>query len=230
MNSVGNYYRNAEHFKNDAFEVLCTKFPNRQEFERFYESIPDPHGKNEFLRVCCSYRYLAKHGKWQVFVPGVNKDMSYIDNSFKLVAVFSLIESLSDEKHEDFYEWLVAQDSNTTFPIQNKKELASQYEQYKSTFGSVKRCVAFFSRLPPEQKDALCKSISTKGKTSGNIKKLAELLYRVRCQFVHEAKCAHEVGGGYIFTSKGLVTSTLTVEALFDAFENGVLAYFRNET
>lgn len=124
MTYGGRYFRNAEAFKKDAFAVLRTKFLNRRAFDRFYQSIPDPHGKNEFLRVCCSYRYLAKHGKWKVFVRGVNKDIGYLDNSFKLVVVFSLIESLSNEKHEDFFDWLIAREPNSTFPIRDKAELA----------------------------------------------------------------------------------------------------------
>jgi hypothetical protein len=226
MTSGGRYYRNAEAFKEDAFAVLRSKFHNRQAFEHFYESIPDPDGKNEFLRVCCSYRYLAKHGKWKVFVRGVNKDIAYLDTSFKLVTVFSLIESLYKARHEDFFDWLVARDPSGTFPIQDKAELVSRYREYKETFGSVRRCVVFFCKLPLAQKEALCKTISTKGKPVENIKKLAEFLYTLRSNFVHEGEFAHEVCGGYINTKKGLVRSSLIADAVFDAFENGVLAHF----
>lgn len=226
MTFGGRYVKNADPFKSDAFAVLRTKFRDRRAFESFYEAIPDARRKNEFLRVCCSYRYLAKHGKWQVYVRGVNKDISYLDNSVKLVAVFSLIESLSDEKHQDFYDWLSTQSAAAAFPIKTKAELDARYSVYKSTYGYIRRCVTFFDRLGPEQKAALCRSISIEGKPTENIKKLAQHLYRLRSNFVHPGEFAHELSSGYIFTDKGVVRSTLTVEAVFDAFENGLLAYF----
>jgi len=230
MTEGGRYFRNAKAFKKDAVAVLRTKLPDRKAFERFYAAIPSAKEKNEFLHVCCSYRYLAKHGKWKVYVRGVNRDIDYLDNSFKLVAVFSLIESLSDEKHQDFFEWLSAQGAEDFFPIKGKAELRQRYTEYKATFGAMQRCVAFFGRLPPEQKQKLCSAISTDGKPTENIKKLAEYLYNLRSKFVHEAELVLELGTGPIhsITSKGLVFSTLSVQEVFDAFENGVLAYFSN--
>lgn len=228
MSGNGRYVRNSKVYKKDAFAVLQSKFPDRRTFERFYDAIPDEGKKDEFLRVCCSYRYLAKHGKWKVFVRGVNRDIDYLDNSYKLVAVFSLIESLSDQRHQDFYEWLNSQKAEDLFPIVNKAELTMRYTEYKATFGAIRRCIAFFNRLDSEQKMLLCQAVSTDGKPTQSIKKLAEYLYLLRSKFVHEAELVLELGTGpiYSITSKGVVHSSLSVEAVFDAFENGVVAHF----
>lgn len=228
MTGYGSYFRNAKAFKKDAFAVLRSKFSDRKAFERFYEAIPDARKKNEFLRICCYYRYLAKHGKWKVFVRGINRDIDYLDNTYKLVAIFSLIESLSEEKHQDFFEWLNAQKTEDLFPIKDKAELKKQYAEYKAAFGAIRRCIAFFDRLSLEQKRSLCRSISTNGRPTESIKKLAEYLYLLRSKFVHEAELVLELGTGPIHSidRRGVTHSTLSVDAVFDAFENGVIAYF----
>ncbi len=226
------YFTNASVFKDDAFAVLEGKFADRSAFDQFYENLSTPERKNEFLRVCCRYRYLVKHGDWKLSVPGVNEVIDYLTNSYKLVAVFSLIESLSELRHQDFYEWLCAQPESEAFPIPSKAELASHYSKYKESYGAIRRCVSFFSRLDPSDKEALCNAISKDEKPTKNIKKLAEYLYDLRSKFVHEAELVLELGPSPILsvTDKGVYHSTLTVQIMFEAFENGLLSHFRRET
>lgn len=65
-----------------------------------------------------------------------------------------------------------------------------------------------------------------------SIKKLAEFLYNLRSKFVHEGKLVLNVTETtvYLIGKKGLTRSTLTMSTLFEAFEVGVLEYFRNGT
>jgi hypothetical protein len=230
MAPVGRYLRNEAAFKPDAYAVLKTHFEDRRAFNRFYAAISKPK-LNDFLRVCVSYRYLAKHGDWKIKVRGYNPVIDYLTNSYKLVAVFSLIESLSDLGYMDFYQWLTAKIRKQSFPIEGRKALEKLYREYKADYGATRRCVAFFCNLPLEEQRRLCGSISVSKKPVAEITKLAEFLYNLRSGFVHKAEFAHELNGPtFVITKAGLVESKLTVADIFRAFELGVIEHFRGET
>ena len=229
MASAGRYLRNEASYKPDAYAVLKSHLSSKRAFEEFYGAIPESR-RNDFLRVCVSYRYLAKHGDWRVKVPGVNRVIDYLTNSYKLVAVFSLIESLSDLEHRDFYEWLIAKDRKVPFPIEGRKALDTLYREYKVSYGAIRRCEKFFLSLPVEEQRSLCGSVTLNKKPAAEIKKLAEYLYQLRSKFVHNGELVLEIGGPiYVVTKQGLVHSSLTVAAVFRAFELGLLAHFRGQ-
>lgn len=229
MASVGRNLRNEAALKVDAFAVLKAHFKGRRAFNQFYGTIPTDK-LNDFLRVCESYRYLAKHGDWKVKVRGYNPLVDYLTNSYKLVAVFSLIESLSDLNYLDFYQWLAARSRKRSFPIQSRKELSKFYREYKSDYGATRRCVAFFSSLPVAEQRQLCGSISLNKKPTAEIKKLAEFLYSLRSNFVHKGEFAHELSGPIVVITKaGVVDSKLTVAGILRAFELGLIEHFRGE-
>jgi len=229
MAPIGRYLRNEAAYKVDAYAVLKPHFSGKRAFEEFYAAIPESR-RNEFLRVCASYRYLAKHGDWKVKVRGVNSVIDYLTNSYKLVTVFSLIESLSDLEHRDFYQWLTAKQRKLSFPIADRRVLEVLYREYKVSYGAIRRCEKFFLHLPLEEQRSLCGSVTLNTKPTTEIKKLAEYLYQLRSKFVHNGELVLEIGGPiYAVTKKGLVHSTLTVAAVFRAFELGLLAHFRRE-
>ncbi|MBX9901953.1 MAG: hypothetical protein K2Y28_14345 [Burkholderiaceae bacterium] len=229
MVSIGRYLRNEASYKPDAYAVLKQHFSGKRAFEQFYAAIPESR-RNDFLRVCVSYRYLAKHGDWKINVHGVNSVVDYITNSYKLVAVFSLIESLSDLDHLDFYQWLIAKKQKLSFPIEDRRTLDVRYQEYKVSYGAIRRCERFFLSLPLEEQRSLCGSVTLNKKPSAEIKKLAGYLYQLRSKFVHNGELVLELGGPlYVVTKKGLVHSSLTVAAIFRAFELGLLAHFNGE-
>jgi hypothetical protein len=173
---------------------------------------------------------MAKHGDWKIKVRGVNSVIDYLTNSYKLVAVFSLIESLSDLEHRDFYQWLTAKDRKLSFPIPDRRALDDLYKEYKVSYGAIRRCEKFFLSLPLDEQKSLCGSVSLDKKPTAEIKKLAEYLYQLRSKFVHNGEFVLEIGGPiYAITKKGLVHSSLTVGAVFRAFELGLLVHFRGE-
>ncbi|MBU1937012.1 hypothetical protein KKG05_06395 [bacterium] len=227
----GRYIKNEQPFKDDAFLALKSRFPDRESFEEFYESLSSPEKKDEFLRITSFYLFLVKQGDWHISVEGYDPIIDYFTNSFKLVALFSLIESLTDLKHQDFYQWLASQ-PDSIFPISNKSDLRHLYEDYKKSFGSIRRCVSFFERLPDKQKTALCNSIHINGTAIQNIKKLAQLLYDIRSEFVHAAQLVLLVSESPIFhiEKNKTVRSRLSVNILLDAFEEGVLCYFIDQS
>lgn len=226
---IGRYLKNEAAFKIDAYAVLKTHFGGRRAFNQYYDGISKAK-LNDFLRVCSSYRYLAKHGDWKIKVRPYNSVIGYLTNTYKLIAVFSLIESLSDLDHLDFYQWLTAKSRVQVFPIEDKAKLENHYREYKMEYGAIRRCVAFFLGLPLDEQKLLCGSISVNMQLTAEIKKLAQFLYNLRSGFVHKAEFAHELDGPvFVIKKAGLVESKLTIGHILRAFERGVIEHFRGD-
>jgi hypothetical protein len=230
--SDGRYIADEAKFKQYAYTALTGSFPDHAAFENFYVSLDDSLIKDEFLRVTSFYLFLVKRGEWHVTVEGSAPVIDYLSTSFKVVALFALIESLSDEQHQDFYDWLCSQNPESTFPIPDRAALSKLNEGYKASYGSIRPCVAFFSRLPPDRQQALCSAIRVGGNPLVSIKKVAEFLYDLRNKFVHEARPVWSLVGFMALEKKKkkVVKTDLSVGVLLDTFEEGVLAYFRHGT
>lgn len=224
------YTANEDHFKDHAWLAFQSRFTDRHSFEGFYASLCSDL-KSEFLRVASFYLFLVQQGEWNVSVEGSNSVIDYLSNSYKLVAMFALIESLSNEKHQDFYEWLSTSPIEEAFPIQNKDKLAALHVTYKSTYGSIRRCKAFFDRLPHHLQDQLRHSIKIDGNPLSSITKVAEFLYELRSKFVHESSLVLELNGRDILSARGrkVVHAKLSINLLLEAFEYGVILYFQDQ-
>jgi hypothetical protein len=226
MVSDGRYIAAEDNFKPQAYSVLGSQFKNRGHFDSFYASLKDDATKDEFLRVACFYNLLVKNGDWHV--TGSVGVVDYLTNSFKLVALFSLIESLSDKQHQEFYAWLCSEDPKSIFPISDKSTLSTLNDKYKNSYGSIRRCVAFFSALPPLRQKALCDAIKVDRQPLVSIKKVADFLYELRSKFVHQAQFVLDLEDNTVFSmKKDKVTQTnLSMETLLETFEEGVVKYF----
>lgn len=220
------FLRRESYMRGYAATALSSQFPDALAFDAFYAALTDEQ-KDEFLRVGSSYLFLVKQGDWHVDVEDSNPVIDYFTNSFKLVSLFSLIESLSSEKHQDFYEWLghVAED---IYPITDKAALKQHHERYKATFGSIRRCVAFFERLPPRRQAELRDSLKIDGAPVKSVKDVAQFLYNLRSKFVHEGKFVLDIANVPVMSRhKNANTLTaLSMPNLLSAFEEGVVAYF----
>jgi hypothetical protein len=217
-------------FKPHAEAVFAAHLGGTAAFETFYRGLTDDE-KDLFLGVASKYVFLVKHGDWHVDLEDCNPVIDYFTNSFKLVSLFSLIESLSSEKHEDFYDWLGKQEDGT-FPILDKPKLKSLYEEYKKTYGSIRRCVKFFERLPPARQAELRSGFKVRGKPVSQIKAVAEFLYNLRSKFVHEGEFVLDIANIPVMSQhKNVETLTdISIPTLLRVFEEGVLAYFRRAT
>ena len=232
MVSDGRYVADEVTFKRYAYTALESRFPNQAAFDNFYASLGDPVIRDEFLRVTSFYLFLVKRGEWHVSVEGSAPVVDYLSTSFKVVALFALIESLSNEQHQDLYGWLRSKDAKMTFPIPDAAALSKLNEEYKAAYGAIRRCVAFFKRLPSERQQALCSAITVNGKPLASIKKIAEFLYDLRSKFVHEGRLVLSLVGYTALSMKRdkVVQIDLSLETLLEAFEEGVLAYFSHGT
>jgi len=213
-----------------AEAAFARYFDGAAEFEAFYDRLTNDE-KDLFLGVASKYVFLVKHGDWHVDFKDCNPVIAYLTNSFKLVSMFSLIESLSSEKHEDFYEWLRKR-QEATFPIPNKSELKLLHDEYKKTYGSIRRCIKFFERLPPALQTELRAGFKVRGQPAPGIKAVAEFLYNLRSKFVHEGQFVLEVASMPVMSwHRNAPTLTeISVPTLLRAFEEGLLAYFHRAT
>jgi hypothetical protein len=173
----------------------------------------------------------VKEGDWHVRVKGSDPVVDYFTNSFKLVALFSLIESLSTERHQDFYEWL-GHEGPSLYPIRDKVALREAYAQYKLTYGSIRRCVAFFERLSKHHQAKLRASFKVDGEAAKTMKEIAQFLYTLRSKFVHEGELVLDIASIPVMSRhKGAITLTgLSIPDLLQAFEEGVIEYFVQTT
>jgi hypothetical protein len=216
-------------YKDDAYQALSSQFENRQKFESFYSSLNNSEAKDEFLRVGSSYLFFVKNGDWHVHVPRSDSKIDYFTNSFKLVALLAIIESLSEKKNVDFFFWLSGKDRKSSFPI-DRSRLSTLYDEYKREYGSIRRCKSFFANLSVSTKDKLCKSISISGKPVDSIEKVTEMIYKVRSRFAHESDATLEISNSMCFSKENnkSVVWNLPMQLLQSSFEEGVMAHFQS--
>jgi len=65
---------------------------------------------------------MVKRGDWVVDVSNSNNIVDYLINTFKYIAIFSLMESLSEEKFLDLYQFIVSKKYDIEFPIEDRSE------------------------------------------------------------------------------------------------------------
>lgn len=214
-------------FINYAFLGLEDHFSSRQDFMHYFAAIKSSDRKSLFLRTASYYLFLVKHGDWVVDVPESDKVIDYLTNTYKYVAIFSLIESLSEETFVDFYEFLVRRKSGVEFPM-DKSRLNDIYERYKEDFGAIRRCISFFGKLSPERQRTLLSRLEVKG-TEPTIENFAKYLYELRSRFVHDAELVLDMSEGITFSQTGskLVVCRLSIRDAMIFFEEGLIKYFQ---
>ena len=221
------YVKNEAAYLPIAESALADRFNAGNDFHSFYAAIGTPERKNLFLRTTSFYYYLIKKGDWVVSAPDCDPVIDYFTNSYKTVGLFALIESLSDDSHEDFHAWLTSDARAPIFPVASPKQLSDLHSEYKATFGSIRRCVTFFGRLPQDRQKELCGAVRMDRKPMASIKTLAEYLYDIRSKFVHQADLVLQMSGStYHLGHKKLIHTQLTMPLLCAAFEEGLVAYF----
>lgn len=222
------YLASESTFREYACHALDGVMQDRHEFDAFYAALPDEAAKNEFLRISSRYLFLVKCGDWCVRHDESIPVVDYLTNSFKLVALFALIESTARERYQDFFQW-VLQRHRESLPIKNRSELEALYESYKLSFGSTRRCVAFFDRIGAERRSSLCRSIQIDGQPMKSVEDVARFLYQLRNKFVHECDLVLLLGGSTALEMKGKkrLEVQLDMSSVMMAFEEGLLEHFR---
>lgn len=223
----GRYLANEDAYFQHVSATLAQRFKSKEELRAFYDAIPAER-KDDFLRVASFYRYLVKEGDWHT--RGTDPPVQdYLTNSFKAIALFGLIESISGDAFIDFYAWLrVRADA---LPIQDGAMLHRLHEEYLDSYGSIRRCVEFFRRLPEVRRTALCNAITQDSKPLPSIEAVARLLFELRSRFVHEGELVLALANAPAqFRRKAngkSVVCDVSIADLQQVFEEGLLLTFR---
>jgi len=220
------YLQHEDTYLPTALTALSAQFQSIEQANMFYRRIASDTRKNQFLRGALTYHYLVKCGDWTVDAPDCNPVIDYFTNSYKIVGIFAVIESLSDENYQDFYGWL-RQHKAISLPIPDVETLDRLHGEYKKIFGSIRRCATFFERLPTARQVELRRAVEIERTPVASIKKLAEFLYMVRSKFVHEAEVVLQLSGSmHHFDLNKPLHTKLTMPLICTAFEEGFVAYF----
>ncbi|MBU0968411.1 MAG: hypothetical protein KKA54_18765 [Proteobacteria bacterium] len=226
-------YCDVHEFIDDSYRALKDRFKNYDEFESFYHGLENDSVKDEFLRVSSSYLFFVKNGQWHVEVPRSDPVIEYFSNSFKLVAILAIIESLSNQKHIDFFEWLVKKQNGIQFPIENKSTLQEHYKNYKKDYGSIKSCKLFFKELSEITKKEICKLITIDGQPLESVDIFVELLYKSRSEFAHSTDISIEIGNWFHlgkYKNKKVFWRQFKIGYLLTIIEEGLIAHFNKHS
>ena len=236
------YIKNKDKFLEYAFEVLQTYFSNRTSFNDFYNNISGKHNKNLFLKIISFYKYLVKDSSFISLIQDtdnpdqVNKiKISYIDETYKVIALFSLIEGLIEvDNYEEFHSWLLKNHNFKNNPIDSKNKLNKLRSTYLKEFGSTNRAIKFFTNLDEKTKKDLNSKITIPSKMHPNVTEeqaieiIAGFLYKIRSEFVHKCRIILETSKGKVVSTVNgeLVITDLNLEDLKSIFERGFLSHF----
>ena len=238
-------YLDDPRFKDYSFAVLKGHFKDREEFKEFFEVIEGDKDKNKFLAITSHYKFLVKELECKtekISNPKEKIRVDYIDGAYKYITILGLIEYLmSNEKYEEFYEWLIKRDNrDKLISINSVEKLEKVYSLYKQSYGSIKKAVKFFTDYLDEcDKRDLQKKIKIRKDISSSIGELAKELYQMRSEFLHFD--FGEQGNRSIFPmlsdgkhltvginkkTKKLVVISLSLADLERFFEHGLLKMF----
>ena len=229
MNRKKYKYLDDQTFKNDTYEALSSQFQDLRQFEAFYSNLKDDKTKDNFLRVGTAYLFFVKCGDWHVNVVRSNPVIDYFTNSFKLVSLLAVAESVNNKKHIDFFNWLNKKKNKNLFPIENREILEKHYRTYKEEYGSIYSVKEFFNNLPKKTKDSLCNRVTVNGEPIEDIEELIKLIYKVRSRVAHTIEKNLELSTGFHFggtKKKKIVWLKFNIKYLQEALEEGIVIHF----
>lgn len=224
------YLKDSEAYLKHVNSVWGKYFAVPIDLNIFFDKIGTDEEKDLFLRVGSFYRFLVVEGKYQFSKSIWNSGMSYIDDSYKYIAIFSLIEALdSPGGYIDFYQWLHRNKKDINLDLETPffLKIDNAYKKYKSKYGAINAAVQFFSRLDKEDKLFIQKSLKVKGK-QGSLKQLSQFLYDIRSQFVHQANLVLNFGDIISVgrQKKKIIVVNMSIKDMCWLFEHGFLKRF----
>lgn len=208
-----------------CYLAVQSHFESIDALDDWFSHLPSDEKRDAFLKIAPYYLALVKNGDWNVDIPDSNRVIPYFTNTFKYIALMSLIESLSDTKFIDFYSYLIRRRTKAQFPLE-KSELTEMYKTYNNEFGSIRRCIGFFKGLPKVRQDALVGKLDAHG-VKPTIDNFVKYLYQIRSEFVHNADLVHEFSETPTFSRFGnrIVVCYLSIQDAMEFFEEGLIAW-----
>lgn len=201
-----NYYKNDDDFKN-FFNKLERKEKQLGNFAHFYYFICQPYKNNEDIR-----------------------------EELRLVAITSLIEGMMQEvKFKDFFTWF----ESTHKGVNKIEDYSKTREEYLNEFGATRRIKAYFEKyISEDDKEILLRCIGLFKNSEGFIKfnsigEVAIFLYKMRCDFVHEARMRCLCPEGFSFA--GIVVKQeaykvkIKMRDFIKMFERSFIAFWQEQ-
>lgn len=164
-----------------------------------------------------------------------------LNDSFKLIIMTSIIEALmSVHKFMEFDQWMLKECSEKKKnEVKNKsfeKQLKILWKDYKNEYGAHKKFKTFFYYyLPKEEQDILIQGFEKldEDRPPTTIKDVAEWLYTMRSNFVHNAEqvllpnkeisfLGHKIGKNFLSISSN-------IDEILSVFEKGFMQYFKSQ-
>jgi len=222
------YFTFAEVQVEIAKEVFQKHFESKKEFDNFVNSLK-PKSLGRFFDLSHFYYFWCKR-------PKIDENL---DESFKLIVMTSIIESLmTGGRHKDFFSWFLGKYKlgkiETASGLDLKKEMSSLWNEYTKLYGARKTVLRFFEKyIDKNTQQRLSESfIYIETQKHPNITEIASLLYVLRSKFVHNAetvqlgKKAPEGSAYLLINGKALKIST-SIDRILDRFEEGFLNFFK---
>lgn len=130
------YLNDKDKFVGFAHDVFGKYFESRADFDTFFQHIEGEAQKNRFLKLASFYKFLIRDGKYVVSEPEFPTYIDYLDETYKFIALFSLIEALyAEDEFEQFFSWLMRRRKEGIFPVEDHRHLEKLHTQYKSVHG-----------------------------------------------------------------------------------------------
>jgi hypothetical protein len=222
------YFNEESRYLDQAWDVYRDYFDSHNSFLSCYEKIPSSERKNLFLMILSRYRLLVRDGEYRLIGTQQHLYISYLDQTYKFISIMSLIEALfAEDEHVDFYQWLTMKKRRKqVFPITDEKVLDELYREYKLEHGA-RRAVRFFSELDDGAQKFLAARIRINNAHMPAVE-VAQKLYIMRSEFVHQARLVLEFNDGLMFSKRhgNVMYSMLSFQDLQLLFEHGILNHF----
>jgi hypothetical protein len=223
------YFHAEEEFLTYSWQVYQSYYSSKDTFLSQYQNIATDEQKNLFLMLVSFYKFLVRDGEYRLKEDDEFSYVDYLDETYKFISLMSLIEAMfSDEKFVDFYQWLTMKERRTqVFPISNPTELENYYREYKDKFGAAKKAIKFFQELDDSAKNFLAARMKI-DEAYKPTEIVAQKLYSIRSEFVHEARLILEFNEGRMFSIRNgkEVDSILSLNHLQLIIEHGILYHF----
>jgi hypothetical protein len=227
---INKYLNNWESYLEHVFAVWREYFASKQELRDFYAAISDEQDQALFLRVGSFYRFLVREGHFHFEDEDLN--MSYIDDSYKYIAILSLVEALggSSGGYVSFHDWLHRKMKSTCLTLAESimDSIDRSYIEYNAEHGANQAAFRFFDCLDPQDQQLIQARLEIHNKDN-SIKKLVQFLYNIRSKFVHEAQLVLGFGDKTTFEcdkGKVIAVNKLSMRDMQTLFEHGFLKRF----
>lgn len=223
------YFKEEGKFLDAAWDVYRDYFTSHSSFLSQYKSISSEERKNLFLMIVSCYKLLVRDGEYRLLNAHGQLYLAYLDHTYKFVSIMSLIEAIfANEEFVDFYQWLTMRKrKKLVFPIENENALDNLYREYKLNF-SAKKAVKFFGELDESAQQFLASRIKIDNNHEP-AEAVAQKLYIIRSEFVHQGRMVLEFNDGLMFSKRegAVLYSMLSLKDLQLLFEHGILHHFR---